>query len=246
LDPGAQSSAELPPEQSSDAFDFEPAGIDPQGRALYRVRIRAGGNPYVVAATKLTPLFQVDGRDALAYLSDAYFRANPGRTAFTIQPGDEFTLALPPDTFLVRWQREYQQPFGHPARVREYVSERGDRLRYYLLDPFPIRYEQESADAGGRTTIRFHADLAYLLGTGRTDPIRLAQVVYQVAEPDIFQVQAIRRLAAGLRPGASTTLEVDRSHAYLDPVREVWGRASATEAVQEPERAHLVRAVFSA
>ena len=36
----ATRSAELPPEQSSEAFDFEPAGFDQQGRRLYRIRIR--------------------------------------------------------------------------------------------------------------------------------------------------------------------------------------------------------------
>ena len=246
--PGGQAlaapSADLPPPQTSDAFDWEAAGTDGQGRLLYHVRIRAGGSPYLVATAKLTPLFQVDGKNAPSYVGDAYFQANPGRTPFSMQPGDEFTVALPADTFVVRWQEERQESFGQPARLREYVSERGDRLRYYLSDPFPIRYELLPADGAGHGVVHFSPDLAFMLGTGQTDPLRLARLVYRVTDPDIFQVEAMRRLASSLRPGVESTLDVDRGHTYLDPVREALTYAIATEPVPEPERAHLTRAIF--
>ena len=237
-------SIDLPPPQTSDAFDWEAAGSDSQGRLLYRVRLRAGGSPYLVATAKLTPLFQVDGKNAPSYVGDAYFQANPGRTPFSMQPGDEFLLALPPDTFVVRWQGERQESFGQPARLIEYVSERGDRLRYYLSDPFPIRYELLPADRAGHGVVHFSPDLAFMLGTGRTDPLRLARLVYRVTDPDIFQVEAMRQLAANLRPGIESTLEVDRGRTYLDPVRQALTHAIATEPVPEPERAHLTRAIF--
>jgi hypothetical protein len=235
----------LPPRQPNGAFDFEPAGRDEQGRLLYRVRIRPGGSPYLVARSMLTPLFMVDGKDAAAYVNDAYFRAHPNRTPSSIQPGDEFLLPLPPDTFVVRWQEEREERFSHRGRLREYVSERGDRLYYYLTDPFPIRYEFQLAESHGRSAIHFHPDLAFLLETGRTDPLRLAQLVYRVPNPDIFQVEAMRGLVAGVRPGVGATLEIDRTHTHLDPVREALPQAIRTERVAEPERAHLLRAVFA-
>ena len=245
LPPPPAAAVELPPEQTSPRFEFAPAGTDGQGRRVYRVRIGAGGSPYLVATDKLTPLFEVDGADAPTYVGDAYFRQHPDRTPATIQPGDEFLLALPADAFVVRWQQERQETFGQPARLREYVSERGDRLRYYLTDPFPIRYEQEAAETPGRGVIHFHPDLAFLLETGRTDPVRLAQLVYRVADPDIFQVEAMRRLAATVQPGVETTLEVDHTSAHLDPVRAALPKAVWTEAVAEPDRAYLQRAVFA-
>jgi hypothetical protein len=113
-----------------------------------------------VAAGKLTPLFELEGKDAAAYVSDAYFEAYPDRTPFTIQPDDEFQLAVPPDTFVVRWQEDRQEDFGHRARLREYVGERGEQLRYYLTDPFPIVYELQSAETAGRSVVHFHPDLA--------------------------------------------------------------------------------------
>ncbi len=236
---------ELPPEQTNPAFDFTPAGTDDQGRQVYKVRIGRGGSLYLVATSKLTPLFQVDGADAATYVGDAYFRQHPDRTPSTIQPGDEFLLALPADAFVVRWQEDRQESYGQPARLREYVSERGDRLRYYLTDPFPIRYELESADTPGHGVIHFHPDLAFLLKTGRTDPVRLAKLVYRVADPDIFQVEAMRRLAAKVQPGVETTLEVDHTTPHLDPVRAALPTAAGTEAVTEPDRAYLQRAVFA-
>src|SRR5207245_2346736 len=71
----------LPPEQTSPAFAFQSAGTDDQARRLYRVRIGPGGSPSLVATSKLTPLFQIEGKDAAAYVSDAYFAAHPDRTA---------------------------------------------------------------------------------------------------------------------------------------------------------------------
>ena len=35
-----------------------------------------------------------------------------------------------------------------------------------------------------------------MLGTGRLDEIRLARLVYRVADPDMFQVERLRTLAA--------------------------------------------------
>jgi hypothetical protein len=235
----------LPPRQTTGAFDFEPAGVDNQGRLLYRIRIRPGGSPYLVARAMLTPLFLVDGKDAAAYVNDAYFREHPDRSPSTIQPGDEFILPLPSDAFVVRWQEEREEHFGHRGRLREYVSERGDRLLYYLTDPFPIRHELQPAESNGRSTIEFHPDLAFLLESGRTNPLRLAQLVYRVPDPDIFQVEAMRALVAGVRPGVATTLEIDRTHTHLDPVREVLPQAIRTERIAEPGRAHLQRAVFA-
>jgi hypothetical protein len=236
----------LPPEQTSPAFAFQSAGTDDQGRRLYRVRIGPGGSPSLVAKSKLTPLFQLDGKDAAAYVSDAYFESHPDRTAFTIQPDDDFLLAVPPDTFVVRWQDERQEDFGHHARLREYVGERGEQLRYYLSDPFPIVYELQSAETAGRGVVHFHPDLAYLLKSQQTDPVRLAQLVYRVPDPDIFQVEAMRRLATDAQSGVVATLEIDRTHTYLDPIREALHYAVRTEPVAEPERSHLVRAVFAA
>jgi hypothetical protein len=177
-------------------------------------------------------------------VADAYFREHPGRTPRTIQPDDVFTLTVPTDAFVVHWQEERQESFGHPARVREYVSERGDRLRYYLTDPFPVRYELESADAPGRGVVHFHRDLAFFLNTRRTDPLRLAQLVYRVPDPDIFQVETMRRLAESAQLGVETTLDLDRTNLYLDPVRAALPDALRMETIAEPERAHLQRAVF--
>jgi hypothetical protein len=243
--PPAPAAVELPPEQTDPAFEFEPAATDARGHQVYRVRIGPGGSPYLVATAKLTPLFLADGEDAPTYVGNAYFCAHPDRTPNTIQPGDEFLLTLNADDFLVRWQEDREEHFGHPARLREYVSERGDRLRYYLTDPFPIRYELESAETPGRGTIHFHPDLAFLLKTGFTDPVRLAQLVYRVPDPDIFQVEAMRRLAATARPGVESALEVDHTVPYLDPVRAALPRASGREPVADPQRAHLQRATFS-
>jgi hypothetical protein len=241
----APATADLPPEQTNPAFEFAPANRDEQGRQVYKVRIGPGGNPYLVATEKLTPLFLADGEDAATYVSHAYFRAHPDRTPASIQPGDEFLLALPADAFLVRWQEDRQENFGHPARLREYVSERGDRLRYYLTEPFPIRYELESAATPGHGVVHFDPDLAFLLKTGLTEPVRLAQLVYRVPDPDIFQVEAMRRLAANARSGVETTLEIDHTTPYLDLVRAALPKAIHTEPVSDPDRAYLQRAAFA-
>lgn len=245
ITPAAQPSLELPPRQPNEGFEFEPAGQDAAGQMLFRVKILQDGHPYQVATSKLTPLFFVQGKTSATYVSEAYFRSNPHRTPFSIQPGDEFTLPLPADTFVVRWQEEKEENLGAPARVRELVSERGDRLRYYLTDPFPIRYELSAHDSDGRASLVLHPDLAYLLGNRRTDLVTLAKLVYRVPDPDIFQMEAVRRLAETLRPGESTTIEVDRRRRYLDPVREAWSNALRTEAVADPELQHLTRAVFT-
>ncbi|MCC7105947.1 MAG: hypothetical protein IT307_12460 [Chloroflexi bacterium] len=239
--PGAQL---LPPAQDNSGFDCQPAGRDAQGRLLFRIRIQAGGSPALVAFSKLTPLFQVDGMDAPSYVAQAYFQANPGRTATSIQPGDEFTLVLPPDAFVVRSQHEQDETLGLPARVRDYVSEQGDRLRYVLTEPFPIRYEEQRADSPGHVLVHLSPDLAFLLGAGRVDARSLAQLLFRVEDPDIFQMEATSRLIGGLQPGAGTTVEIDRSRTYLDPVREALSVAQSTEPVSESARAYLTRAIM--
>ncbi len=241
-----QSPQELPPRQPTEGFEFESAGTDASGQMLFHIRIVNGGHPYQVATSKLTPLFYVDGKTSAAYVAEAYFNSNPNRTPSSIQPGDEFMLPLPADTFLVRWQEERDEQLGQPATLREYVSERGDRLRYYLTDPFPLRYEFSGHDNNGTATIQLHPDLAYLLGNGKTDILRLAQLIYRVPDPDIFQMEAIRGLAATLRPGEATTIQIDRTVQHLDPVREAWPRAFRLEQVVESGKTHLTRAVFQA
>jgi hypothetical protein len=240
----SQPPQELPPRQANEGFEFDPAGRDTSGQLLFHIKILAGGNPYQVARSKMTPLFNVDGKTSATYISDAYFNANPNRTPSTILPGDEFTLSLPPDTFIVRSQEEREEHLGQAATVREYVSERGDRLRYYLTDPFPLLYELLSADSNGIASIQLHGDLPYLLGNGRTDVVRLAKLIYQVEDPDIFQLEAVRRLTATLKPGEPTTIRIDRNQQHLDPVRDAWPRAFRIEPVPEPGRRHLTRAVF--
>lgn len=240
----ARPALELPPRQPIEGFSYAEIEPDERGWPRFQVEIEAGGSPYQVARTLLTPLFEVDGKDAPTYVSEAFFQANPGRTPRSIQPGDRFVLTLPPGTFLVRWQEERQQDFGHPARLREYVSEQGDRLIYYLTDPFPIVYEQQPAGDPARTRVQLHPDLAYLLRSGRTDPLRLAQLVYQVESPDLFQLVKMRQLAKDLEPGQPVALEIDRSQRHLDPVRAAFDQAVAVEPVAEPGREHLERAIL--
>jgi hypothetical protein len=237
---------ELPQPQVSRWFDFQPVGADGMGRLQYKVTINAGGAPSLVAASKLTPLFRVDGQDAVSYVSAAYFQSNPGRTPNSIQPGDSFLLTLPADTFVVRWQQNLEEHLAHHGYLTEYVSERGDRLRYYLTDPFPLRFELLAVDAPERAVIQFHPDLSFMLQTGKTDPTRLAKLVYRVEEPDIFQVERMRKLATTLKDGVPASMEVDRTRQFLDPVREAMTRAERLEPVAEPERAHLTRAIVPA
>jgi hypothetical protein len=234
-----------PPVQADNRFTIEPLSPDPHGWLRYKVRIEAGGSPALVALQLLTPLFQVDGRDGPTYLAQSYFQENPGRTPSSIQPGDQFTLALPPDTFVIRTQEERNESFGQPARLIEYVSERGDRLRFYLTTPFPLRYELQPAGTGQQAELHLSADLAYLLGSGQTDPLRLARLVYRLDAPDLFQVESMRRLAGQVKPGTETVLPIDRSLTYLDPVREAIAHAAATEPVGEPNRANLTRAIMA-
>jgi hypothetical protein len=240
----SQPPQDLPPRQPTEGFEFVPSGTDSSGRLLFQIKILQGGNPYQVATSKLTPLFNVDGKTSATYVAEAYFNANPNRTPSTIQPGDEFTLSLPADTFIVRWQEERQEHLGQTATVDEYVSERGDRLRYYLTDPFPLRYELLRADGDGIASIQLDSELPYLLGNGRTDVVRLAKLIYRVDDPDIFQLEAVRGLAATLKSGEPTTIRIDRKQQHLDPVRDAWPRAFRIEPVPEPGRNHLSRAVF--
>ena len=237
--------AELPPEQPTEGFDWEPLG-DEGGNRRFRVRLRAGGSPALVAGQKLTPLFEVEGKGAAQYVSDAYFQANPGRTPQSMQPGDEFVLTVPANAFVVRWQEDQTVDLGGPTRVREYVSERGDRLRVYLDQRVPIEYALEPADGSGHASLRLSGDLAYLLGAGGLTPIGLARLVYQVPDPDLYQVMEMRRLAESVKPGERAELTVDRTRKYLDPVREAMTHAAAVEPVGDEGRDHLKRAVFGA
>ena len=240
----ARPALELPPRQPIEGFSYEQVEPDERGWPRFQVEIQSGGSPYQVALTLLTPLFEADGKDGPTYVSEAYFQANPGRTPRSIQPGDRFELALPPDAFVVRWQEERQQDFGHPVRLREYVSERGDRLIYYLADPFPVVYERRPAEDPNRAQVQLHPGLAYLLRSGRTDPLRLAQLVYQVKNPDMFQLERMRRLAKELEPGQQMALEIDRLQRYLDPVRGAFDQALTVEPVDESGREHLERAIL--
>jgi hypothetical protein len=235
----------LPPEQKHAGFDFEAAGTDEAGNLVYKVRINRNGSPSLVALEKFTPLFSLDGKSASTFVAESYFRAHPNRTPNSIQPGDEFTLTLPPGAFVVRWQEDRDERFGQPAKVREYVSERGDRLRYYLTEPFPILYETQSADDPTRGVVRFSKDLGFLLRTNRTDAMRLAQLLFRVPDPDVFQVEAMRRLLANAQLGTEMDLEIDRSRTYMDPVREAALHAVRTERVPNPERNYLTRHVFN-
>ena len=210
------------------------------GNRRFRVRLHAGGSPALVADQKLTPLFEVDGKNAAQYVSDAYFQANPGRTPRTMQPGDEFVLTLPADAFLVRWQEEETIDLQGPTRVRDFVSDRGDRLRIYLDQRVPIEYALVAAESPDLASLRLSTDLAYLLGAGRLTPIGLARMVYQVPDPDLYQVMEMRRLAESVKPGQSTELTVDRTRTYLDPVREAMthapgDRAGARRGARPPE-----------
>ena len=139
----------LPPPQVSVNFDFVPLKLDAAGNRRFLVRMRLGGSPSLVALEKLTPLFNVDGKGPVEYVTDAFFAANPHRTPRSIQPEDEFVLSVPADTFIVRWQEEQEEHLFGPVRLRAYVSDRGDRLRIYLTDRYPILYELESVDKPG-------------------------------------------------------------------------------------------------
>ena len=208
------------------------------------VRIRLGGSPSLVALEKLTPLFNVDGKGPVEYVSEAFFAANPNRTPRSIQPGDEMVLTVPADTFVVRWQEEREEDLFGRVRIHEYVSDRGDRLRMYLTDRFPILYELESVDRPGTAQLRFHPDLAYLLGSKRIEPLGLARLIYRVPSPDLIQMQQVRQLVARVEPGKTADMSVDRTRAYLDPVRQAMSKALIVERVPNPGMSHLIRAAF--
>lgn len=234
----------LPPEQVPTTFEWEPLDADEAGNRRFRVRILQGGSPSMVAMEKLTPLFNVDGKGPVEYVTEAFFAANPDRTPQSIQPDDEFILTVPADTFVVRWQEVQEDHEFGVVRLRAFVSDRGDRLRLYLTEQYPILYELRTADDPGTGRLRLHPDLAFLLGSGRLDPIRLAQLIYRVEHPDLLQVQTARELAAEVTPGQSAELQVDRTRTYLDPVREAMSKATIVDKVAEPGRSHLTRAVF--
>jgi hypothetical protein len=214
----------LPPEQTSESYLFLPTDPDPAGWRQFRVKIGPGGSPSLVALEKLTPLFQVEGKGPVQYVTEAFFATNPHRTPRSIQPGDEFLLRVPPDQFVVRWQEEREEDVDGRTLVREYVSDRGDRLTLYLADRFPILYELSPADGNGQAQLRFHADLAFMLGSGRLDELGLARL--------IFRVQV----------GATAVHKQVGTH--LDPIRQAMLQASIIERVPEPELRHLTRAVF--
>src|SRR5438105_162614 len=75
------------PSVQTDAFDFRSDGLAQDGDRLYRVTIRAGGSPSLVALSRFTPLFDVNGKSASQFVEDAFFEQNPQRTPRTIQPG---------------------------------------------------------------------------------------------------------------------------------------------------------------
>src|SRR5262249_49931564 len=96
-----------------------------------------------------------------------------------------------------------------------------------------------------QAVLRFHPDLAYLLGSGRLDPISLAKLVYGVDAPDMVQARIIRKLAADVPPGQAAELTVDRTRTYLDPVRQAMTQATIVEQVDSWDRRTLTRAVFT-
>jgi hypothetical protein len=191
----------------------------------------------------MTPLFEVDGQDGPTFIWNQFSSQNPHRRPNTIQPGDEFTIAVPPETFMVLSQEDVVEHLGGMARVRVYTSERGDQLRYYLTDPFPLVYELQRANSS-RALLVFHRELTYQLSRGHTDATRLAQLIYRVPDPDIYQMEATKALVARALAAENVNFEVDRSRRYLDPVREAIRNAESTEGVAERERSHLTRAMF--
>ena len=195
----------LPPEQrptrstGSRSGPTRPAMAAVQGDAS-----AVGGSPSLVALEKLTPLFNVDGKGPVEYTTEAFFAAEPASDP-----------ALDPAGRRVRADGACRHVRGALAggatrtamfgqtRLRDYVSDRGDRLRLYLTDRFPILYELGPWTRPGQALLRFHPDLAYLLGSGRLDPLGLARLMYRVEHPDLVQMQITRKLAAEVqaRPG---------------------------------------------
>jgi hypothetical protein len=241
---GARAAATTAPlvPTTDNTFDFQDVGSNDSAWLRFQVTIRRGGSPAGVALAKLSPLFSVGGKDAISYVSDAFFRDNPNRRTNTIQPGDTFTLWLPANTFVVRSEEVRDDPLAQPARVEEYTSEYGDQLRYYLMDPFPIRFEIAGASASTRWTIHLNPELSALARAGRTDANRLARLLYRVPDPDILQIESARHL---LDDGAPRTIVVDRSQSHLDAARQFDDLAIRTERVTDSDREHLVRRVFA-
>jgi membrane peptidoglycan carboxypeptidase len=118
------------PAQFSEAFDFIPLDDDADGWRRFQVRIRIGGSPSLVALEKLTPLFEIDGKGPVQYVTEAFFEANPGRTPRSIQPDDTFVLRLPPDAFVVRWQEEREEDRPGKTRSGKRCSRRRSSRRW--------------------------------------------------------------------------------------------------------------------
>jgi hypothetical protein len=222
-------------------FDFASDGTDDNGWLKFAVKIGAGGSPAGIAEAKFTPLFNVQGKDSVNYVTDAFFQSNPTRRANTIQPGDSFTLSLPPDTFIVASEVDRQDPLAPGARYTEYVSDHGDVLRYYQTDPFPVRYEVASGTDATSWTLQLHPEMQNLVRAGRVDAVSLARLMWRVPDPDLLQVESARQLLA---QGAAQTIVVDRSVSHLDTGRQYDDHAIQTEPVAEPGRQHLVRRIF--
>jgi hypothetical protein len=239
---GSHSDAASAPMDSSGAgFGFESLGFDDAGWRQFVVTIRPGGSPAGVAEAKFTPLFSVDGKDPITYVTEAFFQANPGRRPTTIQPGDAFPLLVPPDTFVVHNAALRQDAIIRSAQVAEFVSDHGDQLRYYLTDPFPIRYEIASGTAPALWTVHLHPELSLLATAGRTNPVHLARLIYRVSDPDILQVEGARQL---LENDAPRVIVVDRSQTHLDVARQFDQLAVATQRVPERGLGHLMRRIF--
>lgn len=224
-------------------FEYALTGTDERGWRTYRIRIKSGGSPNLVSVEKMTPLFEVNGQDGPTYVWNQFSTQNPHRRPNTIQPGDEFTLPVPPDAFMVLSQEDHVEHLGGMARVRVYVSEQGDQLRYYLTDPFPLVYELQRANSTHASLV-FHRELTYQLTSGRTDATRLAQLIYRIPDPDIYQMEATKALVTRALAGENVNMDVDRSRRYLDPVRDAMQSATTTEQVTERDRNHLTRALF--
>src|SRR5207253_2717358 len=80
---------------------------------------------------------------------------------------------------------------------------------------------------------------------GRLNATQLAQAVYRVPDPDLFQMRGIRNFVETVTPGVVATMTVDRSQPYLDPVRNAISKAASSVRVAERSRSHLTRYSFA-